>query len=439
MLKLMIATASTLTLAMSASAQETAPLPGDDDFLAQAYEDAESGENFSYARAWGDGKAYDGTDVAARTQQVQRMQPAPQPVRRAAPTQQTYVTPSAPAYHKTQPAAQAPRPVVNTMRTVSQPAPIRRTKTHTQTRTHAAGPTTHRPSATPTGAMPNAAPGQCFARMKVAAQYEMVPKQVQVSGPYQKAKIKQAAFAGDIEKVIMKDAHTKYVVTQPRFETRHEKVIVKPAYDRLQVVPAQFKHVAETVDVSEPRLVWKRGAGLSGISRQDPLTGDTWCLVEEAGETRTIHKRVVTQAEQVRRVPVAAQTMSVPRQVLVAPAGVREVAVPAQYREFAVQRLVAPASADAYDVPGELDTIMTKVLKAPERFEWVSVLCDTNSGPATIKSLQSALKQRGLYKGSIDGIMGPQSRKALVTFQRNAGIPHLGYLTTDTMAMLGIR
>lgn len=431
MLKLMIATASTLTLAMAASAQDVAPLPGDQDFLAQAYADAERGENFSYARAWGDGKAYDGTDVAARTQPTQLTQTAPQQVRRAAPTPQTYVTQTAPAYRPTQPATQAPRPVVNTMRTVTQRAPIRRTSS--------AAPAPQRPSANPTGAMPNAAPGQCFARMKVAAQYEMVPKQVQVSGAYQKTKIKQAEFASDREKIVMKDAHTRYEVTQPRFETRHEKVIVKPAYDRLEVVPAQFKHVAETVDVSEPRLVWKRGAGLSGISRQDPLTGDTWCLVEEAGETRTIHKRVVTQAEQVRRVPVPAQTMSVPRQVLVAPAGVREVQVPAQYREFAVQRLVAPASADAYDVPGELDTIMTKVLTAPERFEWVSVLCDTNSGPATIKSLQSALKQRGLYKGSIDGIMGPQSRKALVEFQRSAGIPHLGYLTADTMAMLGIR
>jgi hypothetical protein len=433
MLKLMIATASTLTLVLAAGAQDTVALPGDQDFLAQAYADADRGENFSYARAWGDGKAYDGTDVAARIQQMQPTQVAPQQVRRAAPAPQTHVTQKAPPFRQTMPTTQAPRPTVNTMRTVEQRAPIRRT------RSAATAPAPQRASVDPTGEMPNAAPGQCFARMKVAAQYEMVPKQVQVSGAYQKAKITQAQFASDSEKVVMRDAHTRYEVTQPRFETRHEKVIMRPAYDRLEVVPATFKHVADTVQVSEPRLVWKRGAGLSGISRQDPLTGDTWCLVEEAGEIKTIHKRVVTQAEQVRRVPVAAQMMSVPRQVLVAPAGVREVSVPAQYREFAVQRLVAPASADAYDVPGELDTVMTKVLKAPERFEWISVLCDTNSGPDAVKSLQSALKQRGLYSGSIDGIMGPQSRKALVDFQRGAGIAHLGYLTTDTMAMLGIR
>ena len=451
MSKGLLAAVSVLALGFTATAQDSTIIPGDEDFLANAYSDAEDGTDFSYAGKWGTGKAYDGTDTS-HLFGAPAKQPVTQPVRKSAqtvrsqPTVQNAVMRRQTQTVRTQPARQTQPAVVNTMRTVRQPAPqLRGARTVTPQRrapvpaprhmmSHAA-PTT----GTPLEALPPANPGQCFARMKTPAQYEMVPKQYESAAPYQRARIQQAIFEPGKESVKTKDGYTKYVVTQPRFETRHEKMVVKPAYERLEVVPARFTNTAETVQISEPRLVWKRGKGLSGISRIDPQTGDTWCLVEEAGEMKTLHKRTVAVPEQVRRVAVPEQTISVPRQVLVAPAQVKQVDVPAQYRDFTVQRMVSPARADAYNVPGELGTVMTKVLKAPERFEWVPVLCDTNSGPNTIRSLQSALQSRGLYQGAIDGIMGPQTRKALVQFQRGAGIPHLGYLTTDTMGALGLR
>jgi hypothetical protein len=470
MYKGLFAAASVLALGFTAAAQGNQPIPGDEDFLADAYAAAEEGTDFSYAGKWGSGKAYDGTDTSQmfkqvaqptptqamqRTVQTTSVQRAPSTVRRvSAPVQQVapqrYVTKQAPARVQTRPASAPPKPVVNTYRTVKQHVPqLRGARTPTRIVTRQVPTPTRQPvqtlrrstsmTGTPLEGLPNANPGQCFARMKTPAQYEMVPKQVQSAAAYQRAKVQQAVFESDREAVKVKDGYTKYVVTQPQFKTTHEKLVVKPAYDRLEVVPARFSYVNETVRVSEPRLVWKRGVGLSGVSRIDPRTGDTWCLVEEAGDMKTLRKRVVAEPEQVRRVPVPAQIVSVPRQVLVAPAQVKQIEVPAQYRDFTVQRMVRAASANSYDVPSELSTVMTKVLKTPERFEWVPVLCDTNSGPQTIRSLQSALQSRGLYNGAIDGIMGPQTRKALVSFQRSAGIPHLGYLTTDTMSALGLR
>ena len=446
MYKGLLAAASVLALNLTSAAQDSVIIPGDEDFLANAYADAEAGTNFSYAGKWGTGKAYDGTDTShlfgAPKQPV-----AQQPVRK--PTSQTVtnaVTRRQPTYSQTMPASGPPQPVVNTMRTVTQPtAQLRGSRTVTRTQgaprqvAMQQSPRNSATNGTPLEALPPAVPGQCFARMKTPAQYEMVPKQYESAAPYQRARIEQAVFEPEKETVKTKDGYTKYVVTQPRFETRNEQMVVKPAYDRLEVIPARFTNTSVTVQISEPRLVWKRGKGLSGISRIDPRTGDTWCLVEQTGEMKTLHKRTVAVPEQVRRVAVPAQTISVPRQVLVAPAQVKQIEVPAQYRDFTVQRMVSPARADAYNVPGELGTVMTKVLKAPERFEWVPVLCDTNSGPNTIRSFQSALKSRGLYNGAIDGIMGPQTREALAQFQRGSGIPHLGYLTTDTIAALGIR
>ena len=461
MLKFLITTASALTISFAATAQEATPLAGDNDYLAQAYAEAEDGRTFSYAGQWGNGRAYDGTDTSGMYRQAAPVAPAPRqpapvmtasPVtRRVAPTPtrtqpQRFITQKQPPYQSSVPVAQAPRPIVNTIRTVTRPAPALRGTTTSartvsrpapapRTRTYAA-PQGRIPS--PLGDLPRANPGECFARMKVPAQYDRVPEQVPVAAAYQRARVTQAQFSTDSKSVMVKDGYTKYVVTQPKFAVKYEQLVVKPAHDRLEVVPARFSYVSDTVQVSQPRLVWKRGAGLSGISRMDPRTGDTWCLVEEAGETKTIRKRVVSQPEQVRRVPIAAQTLSIPRQVLVQQGGIKQIEVPAQYRDFTVQRMLSPASSSTYDVPAETDTVMTKTLKSPERFEWVEVMCDTNSGPATIRSLQSALKSRGLYTGRVDGIMGPQTRSALVQFQRGAGIAHLGYLTTDSMAALGL-
>lgn len=52
-------------VALPAIAERSAPIAGSEDFLADAYKAAESGKDFSYARIWGEGRAYDGTDTSA--------------------------------------------------------------------------------------------------------------------------------------------------------------------------------------------------------------------------------------------------------------------------------------------------------------------------------------------------------------------------------------
>ena len=460
MLKYTLTSVLALSVVSPALAQTSPALEGDDGFLLESVDETATGENFSYAGQWGNGEPWSGDT------KMQAPEPAgPTPVQRptVAQTQSGMVSPlrrgrvvqSAPqagvqsdlgqirveqrTQRQVQPVRQqapapqslpktAPQPrTVNTMRTVSAPVAQRKMMPPVG------------PSTAPLAPLPQARPGECFARMQIPAQYDTQPKKVTVAEGYERARVTQAQFATDVEEVVVKDAHTRYVIRQPRFAIKQQQVMLRPSFDRLEVVPARFSYTREKVQVSEPRLVWKRGVGLSGISRTDPRTGETWCLVEEPGRTITINKRVVTHPEQVRRVPVPAQTVSVARQVLVDEGGVEKVSVPAQTRQMTVQRLVAPGRVDTFNAPDEFDTVEQRILKAPERFEWVSVLCDTNAGPDTIVAMQKALASRGLYKGAIDGIMGPQTRKALVAFQRGAGIPHAGYLTTDTMAALGVR
>ncbi|MFT4175138.1 MAG: peptidoglycan-binding domain-containing protein [Luteolibacter sp.] len=52
---------------------------------------------------------------------------------------------------------------------------------------------------------------------------------------------------------------------------------------------------------------------------------------------------------------------------------------------------------------------------------------------------QQRLRQLGYYRGRIDGSFGPQSRRALVRFQRDHRLPMSGRLDYRTLRALRIR
>jgi len=56
---------------------------------------------------------------------------------------------------------------------------------------------------------------------------------------------------------------------------------------------------------------------------------------------------------------------------------------------------------------------------------------------ARIAALQVALRSHGLYSGAVDGIQGPQTRKALLAFQRNHDIRATGKVGMATRCKLG--
>jgi peptidoglycan hydrolase-like protein with peptidoglycan-binding domain len=75
-------------------------------------------------------------------------------------------------------------------------------------------------------------------------------------------------------------------------------------------------------------------------------------------------------------------------------------------------------------------------------FAAVAVSAALLVGPATasdqkVAGLQIALKQRGLYHGRVDGVSGPLTRKAVLAFQRRAGIAVDGVAGPQTRRALG--
>ena len=286
--------------------------------------------------------------------------------------------------------------------------------------------------------LPNASPGDCFARVIIPASYDTIPRTVTTQEAFETLDIIPAQLAPDTLNIKTRDEGLRYIVRQPRYETVTEEVLIRPAYEELQVIPAQFETVTETITVGEPKLVWRPGRHLSDITRVDPATGTVYCLVEEPAETRTVSRRVVRVPEQVQTVTIPAQYKTVTKQVLVDPGGVDQEPIPAEYTDVAVSRLVSPASQSRQLQPAQTSTIDTRRLRTPERFEWVPVLCDTNATPQALRSIQTALTERGYYTGAINGQAGPATQSALTGFQRANGIAHEGFLSARTLSLLGL-
>jgi peptidoglycan hydrolase-like protein with peptidoglycan-binding domain len=60
----------------------------------------------------------------------------------------------------------------------------------------------------------------------------------------------------------------------------------------------------------------------------------------------------------------------------------------------------------------------------------------TRVSKSEVKQAQQALREQGLYRGRIDGVLGPKTKTALRNFQRKNGLPATASLDRRTMASL---
>ena len=61
------------------------------------------------------------------------------------------------------------------------------------------------------------------------------------------------------------------------------------------------------------------------------------------------------------------------------------------------------------------------------------------SASSEVAAVQDRLTQKGYYHGKIDGVLGPETRHAIVRFQSSRGLRVSGELTSETLDGLGLR
>ena len=272
-------------------------------------------------------------------------------------------------------------------------------------------------SSLPEALPPSSNPGECWARVKIPAQYETRREGVVAEEGYTKLDVRQPVLQSRQEQVMVKEPSTKFVVRQPQYRRVTEQIMTRPAYDKLSVSQPQFSMVEERMQTSAPHLVWKKGnpgelrrqgyrihstadgraqnsSNYQGSTQSDQsafygagLGGqpcgancEIWCLVEEPGESTSVRRRVMTSPGQVTRTPVPAKYKTLHKQVVSDPGGVDQILVPAEYQSITIEDIVDPGGVYDNLVAPTYASVETKTLISPERYEWRRVVCQPGTG-----------------------------------------------------------
>ncbi|WP_339742588.1 hypothetical protein [uncultured Maricaulis sp.] len=235
----------------------------------------------------------------------------------------------------------------------------------------------------------HAASGECYARIRIEPEYDAFSEQVVTQDAYEQySAIGNSTREGqgfrasptlreETREYVSREAGMRYIVHEPVYNTVTETVQVRPAYTEYTVQPAVHDTVTETIMVREPRNVWRRGyePGAS-MTRYDSETGEIWCLVEEAGEYRTVTRNIIVEPAEITEQTHPAEFASITREVLVQQASVEEVPIDPAYDSYSIQVIDQAASVDSQMVSAQSETITRYSLRTEERWEWRLVNCD---------------------------------------------------------------
>jgi len=246
----------------------------------------------------------------------------------------------------------------------------------------------------PSADMPNAAPGECWAKC-------FIPPQVQTVS----------------ERVCVKEASERVEIIPAEYEFVEEQVCVKPAATQLVEVPAQYESYSQTVIVEPGHTDWVR----EDAGRCATLTGqpggaaacDVFCLVSYPPVEKTIMAERLVQA-----------------------ATIREINIPAEFQTIRTQRLARPATCKRIEIPAEFATVEKTVTVGNGRWEWKKVVCERTTSTDMYKNVKTALRNAG-YTPTEAEALEEADWVAIKKYQTDNRLA-VGALTVETLENLGV-
>jgi len=318
--------------------------------------------------------------------------------------------------------------------------------------------------------------GACYQEYYVPAQYEKTEKDV-----------------------LVKEESEEIKVAPAQFEETEETVVVTQASKKKVYKPAVYEVVEEKIEIEPAKAVWKKGDG--PISKIDNSTGEIMCLIQVPAKYKIIKKTILKTPATIDLVDVPEKAKAIKITKLVSDATIDKVKIPAEYKKITltnkvsdakftwrgagtegegkytgnqiclkeipakyakIKKLVVDSAAAVEEnkidpvakvvkvsnvataaeeirtkVPAEFKTVEKRAKVSNERLEWRRVLCKTNMGPDINKRIQQALKDAGVYNGTVDGNIGRGTMTAVEKFQKEKGMA-TGGLTLDVLEKLGV-
>jgi len=239
---------------------------------------------------------------------------------------------------------------------------------------------------------PGAQPGKCYAKCVMPDVYETKQEQIL---------IKEKSFQMEIIPAEFKD------VT--------DTIVIKPASKKIIEIPAEYEIVEERVKVADATTKWVKGKADANCLSANPDDCRVLCLVEVPAQYKNVTKRVIKS-----------------------PTGTKEIIIPAEYKVVNKKVMSKAASTRQIEIPAEYKTMTKNVLvKTGGWSDWKEVLCASKVTKEKIRSIQMALAALGYDAGPADNVLGPQTRKALLQYQKDNNLPQ-GNLNKETLEALGV-
>lgn len=219
--------------------------------------------------------------------------------------------------------------------------------------------------------------------------------------------VKPAVFKEESYKVVHSAAKSKIEVTPAQWKWVEKKVEVTPAYTVKKVLPAKYEFVTEKVIAKPEHTVLKK--------TNDGINGEVMCKVKVPATYKSVKKRkLVTEAQTVDK------------------------EIPATFKTIKVKELVSAESTKTIEIPEKATEKTRRVLVSPAETTWQRVLCKANSDKTTVTQLQQALEKAGFNPGTVDGVLGLDTYKAVHAFQKKQGLAH-GAITHEVLQKLGLK
>jgi len=193
-------------------------------------------------------------------------------------------------------------------------------------------------SANASQALPNAKPGECYAKVMIPAEYK-----------------------NETQEIVKRDAYEKIEIIPARYEMSEEKVLVKQGSENIVPVPAVYETQEERIETEPARLIWRTGTDAKSKNADPSLVAGARALgLPETASAGQCFREYFKEP----------QYKDDSQQVLIKEASKKYEIVPAKYETVEEKVLVSEASSKLVEVPAEYDTVTEKVLERAAYTTW---------------------------------------------------------------------
>ena len=181
--------------------------------------------------------------------------------------------------------------------------------------------------------------------------------------------LEQIALSGvDINSAPADSCFSEYYI-EAKYEERTQRVLVKEASEKITIVPAEFETVREQIEIKQ--------ASTEVVDVPAVYRTETESVLVEPARNVWSHCGLVERSDNtageimcLNRQPERYETLT--KTVLDTPATTKTINIPAVYQSVEVQRLVKPASEVREEIPAEYDTITRRVRVEEPTFFWLA-------------------------------------------------------------------